>query len=91
MLGEGLADALRHAAMDLAFERQLVDDGADIVDDDIAQHLRRAGLGIDLDLADMATVGEVRDLGRKAGDLVESGFEPLRQPRRHIGRRSHLL
>src|SRR6516164_639577 len=78
MLGEGLADALRHAAMDLAFECQLIDDGADIVDDDIAQHLGGAGLGIDLDLADMAAVGEVRDLGREARDLVEPGLEPLR-------------
>jgi hypothetical protein len=30
MLGEGLADALHDPAMDLAFERELVDDGADI-------------------------------------------------------------
>jgi hypothetical protein len=47
MLGEGLANALSHPAMDLVFECQPVDDGADIVDDDIAQHLRRTGLGID--------------------------------------------
>jgi len=65
MLGEGLADALCHPAMDLAFERQFIDDGADIVDDDIAQRLGRAGFGIDLDLADMAAVREVRDLGEK--------------------------
>ena len=65
MFGEGLADALRDTAMDLAFECELVDDGADIVDDDIAQRLGRAGFGIDLDLADMAAVREVRDLGEK--------------------------
>ena len=32
--------------------------------DEIAQHLDRAGLGIDLDLADMAAIGKVRDLRR---------------------------
>jgi hypothetical protein len=39
----------------------------------------------------VAAVREVRDLGRKACDLVESGFEPLGQPRRHIGGRGHIL
>ena len=82
MLAEGLADALCHTTMDLAFECQLIDDGADIVDDDIAQHLGGAGLGIALDLADLAAVGEVRELGREARDLVKPGLEPLRQPRR---------
>jgi hypothetical protein len=36
LLGEGLAGPLCHPAMDLTFERQLVDDGADIIDDNIA-------------------------------------------------------
>jgi hypothetical protein len=65
MLGKGLADALRHPAMDLAFECQPVDDGADIVDDDVAQHLGGTGLGIDLDLADMAAIGKFGILSEK--------------------------
>ena len=65
MLGKRLADALGDTAADLALECQFIDDGADIVDDDIAQRLGRAGFGIDLDLADMAAVREVRDLGEK--------------------------
>jgi hypothetical protein len=77
--------------MDLAFECELVDDRADIVDDDVAQYPRGTGFGIDLDLADMAAIGEVRDLGRETRDLVEPGLEPLRQPLRHIGSRSRLL
>jgi len=56
---------VRHAAIDLAFECQLVDNSADIVDDDIAHHLGRAGLGTDLDLADMNAAGEVRGRGEK--------------------------
>ena len=91
MLSEGLADPLHHPTMDLAFKRKLVDDGADIVDDDIAQHFGSAGLGIDLDLADVAAVWKVRDLGRKTCDLVEPGFEPFGDPRRHIGGRGHIL
>ena len=86
-----MADALRHPAMDLALQRQPVDDSADIVDDDVAQHLGRSGLGIDLDFADVAAVGEVGDLRREARDLVEPGFEPLRQAGRLIGRLGHLL
>ena len=69
LFGEGLADALRNPAMDLACKRERVDDRTDIVDDDIAQYPGSAGLGIDLDLADMAAVGEVRDL---AGKLTTS-------------------
>jgi hypothetical protein len=35
-----------------SYAGQLVDDRADIVDDDVTQHPRGAGLGIDLDLAE---------------------------------------
>jgi len=75
MLGEGLADALHAAAVDLASECELVDDRADIVDDDVDQHLGGAGFGVDHHLADMTAIGEVRDLGREAGDLVEPGLD----------------
>src|SRR5947209_18865920 len=44
--------------MDLTLDEQRVDDGADIVDHDIAEYLCLAGFRIDLDLADMTAVGE---------------------------------
>ena len=41
LLHEGLAHALRHAAMDLSLERQRIDDGAHVVDDRVAERARR--------------------------------------------------
>ena len=49
LLVEGIADALRDAAVDLAGEDQRIDDGAAIVHDDVFEHLEREGLRIDLD------------------------------------------
>ena len=49
-----LADALRDAAMDLAVDDQRIHRAADVVDRDIIDHAHHAGVGIDLDLADMA-------------------------------------
>ena len=43
--------------MDLALEADRVDHRADIVDHDVADDLERAGIGVDLDLADMAAIG----------------------------------
>ena len=55
-----LADPLRHAALHLALQQQRVDDHAEIVDDEIAQDRDMPGLGVDLDLADMAAIGKGR-------------------------------
>ena len=62
ILEQRLADALGDAAMDLALDDHRVDDVAEIVDRDEVHDLDDAGVGIDLDLADMRAgrIGEVR-------------------------------
>jgi hypothetical protein len=52
-LEQRLADALRDAAMDLALDDHRIDDGAEIVDRTQRSIRRDAGVGIDLDLADV--------------------------------------
>src|SRR5215471_15698214 len=58
MLKESLANTLCDPAMDLALEQERVDSAAEIVDDGIAFNCDDAGIGIDLDLDDVATVGK---------------------------------
>src|SRR5215471_4397488 len=58
MLKESLANALYDPAMDLALEQERVDSATEIVDHGIALHYDDAGIGIDLDLDNVATVGE---------------------------------
>jgi hypothetical protein len=58
MLAQRLADALHDAAMDLAVDDHWVDGATDIVDRGVAHQLDGPGLGVDLDLADVATVWE---------------------------------
>ena len=65
LLHQDLAEALGDAAMDLALEPDRVDHRADIVDHGVAIDVDVAGLGIDLDLADMAAVGIGVLLGRR--------------------------
>ena len=62
--------------MHLASQGQRIDNRADIIDDGIAEEADFAALGIDFDLADMAAIGKVRDLGREARNFVEPGLEP---------------
>ena len=55
--------------MDLPLEQQWIERGAEVVHHRIVHDLQRAGVGIDLELADMATVGE--GVGRRrAGERV---------------------
>jgi hypothetical protein len=54
MLKESLANALYDPARDLAFEQERVDGAPEIVDDGIALDYDAAGIGIDLDLGDLA-------------------------------------
>jgi hypothetical protein len=54
MLKESLANALYDPARDLAFEQERVDGAPEIVDDGIAPDYDAAGIGIDLDLGDLA-------------------------------------
>ena len=58
MLKESLANALYDPAMDLALEQERVDGAAEIVDDGVALDYDGAGIGIDLDLDDVAAIGE---------------------------------
>src|SRR5262245_12219608 len=58
MLKESLANALYDPAMDLALEQERVDGAAEIVDDGVALDYDGAGIGVDLDLDDVAAVGE---------------------------------
>src|SRR6266403_1641666 len=58
MLKESLANALDDPAMDLALEQERVNGAPEIVDDGVALDYHDAGIGIDLDLDDVAAVGE---------------------------------
>jgi hypothetical protein len=53
-----LADALHDPAMDLSLEQKRVDGAAEIVDDGVAFDGDDTGVGIDLDLDDVAAVGK---------------------------------
>ena len=64
--------------MDLALEQQRIDHRAEIVDDGVALDLHVAGIGIDLDLGDVAAVGKRFGGGRPCMSGVE--------PRLHAGR-----
>ena len=59
---QGLADALGSSTMGLSVQDHRVDRAADIVDRRVADDLDRAGLAIDLDLADMRAVGKAADI-----------------------------
>src|SRR6185437_8858398 len=70
-LDERLADALDDPAMHLSAEQQRIDHLAEIIDHRVAQDSAGASLGIELKLADMAAIGECRDLGRELGRARE--------------------
>ena len=55
-LHQRLADALHRAAMHLAGEQQRIERGAEIIDHDVVQDRRRAGVRIDLDLGDVRAI-----------------------------------
>ena len=57
-LEQRLADALHDAAMALALDQQRIDDRAEVVDHRVLHDLDDAGVGIDLDLGDVAAVGD---------------------------------
>ena len=71
--------------MNLALEQQRVDDDSGIVDADVAHDLDVAGVGIDLDLADMAAVGKVGARRRKRADRFEADAELGRPAHRRVG------
>src|SRR5712691_1916015 len=71
LLVQGLADALRNAALDLSFDDHVIDDPADVVAADDAREPDLAGLGVDLDFADLGAVGPGRRRGRLGSRYAE--------------------
>src|SRR6266436_9337843 len=79
MLKESLANALYDPARDLALEQERVDGAAEIVDDGIALNYDAAGIGIDLDLGDVAAVGEGLSWRYAVMRRIEPRFHARRQ------------
>ena len=73
VLDQRLADALRDAAVNLPFADHRIDHHAEIVDGDKAVDADRAGLRIDLDLADLAAVRIIR----RAAGHARPGADPV--------------
>ena len=57
-LHQRLADALRHATMQLAGDDHRVHDSPEIIDGEVAHDPRHAGFRIDLHFRDMAAIGK---------------------------------
>ena len=76
---KNLPDPLRDPADDLAFHQQRIDDGADVVDHAVAHDLDDAGFRLDLDLADVAAIGEIVDTEIKYRGGDEARLHPFRQ------------
>ncbi len=79
VLQHRLADALRDAALHLAFGEQRIDQPAVIVDGGVAHQGRDAGLGIDLDLGDVAAAGKGEDIRHVHHMLAQSGSHAVGQ------------
>ena len=58
ILAQCLAEPVGNAAMDLAMHDQRIDRAPDIIDGVVAHDFDDAGVGVDLDLADVAAIGE---------------------------------
>src|SRR5262249_9214741 len=91
VLHQHLTQALGDAAHDLILDQHWVDHGAHIVHHPIADQLRAARLGIDLDLADVATIGEIAAAGAIGGGLIEARFHAGRQLVQLERRLGHLV
>ena len=85
MLDHRLADALGDAALHLAFGQQRIDQPAVIVDRSVVQQAHRTGLGIDLDLGDMAAAREGEDIGHVHHMHSETSCHAVRQIGRIVG------
>ena len=88
-LKQRLSDPLRNAAVQLAFHHHRIDDVAEVIDRDVADHGRRPGLRTDLDLRDMTAVRTRRraaaknvvdiECRRQAGRQISLSLEPRRK------------
>ena len=79
LLHQRLAESLRDPTVDLAFQANWVHHCADIVDHDVADDLDRTGIGVDLDLANVAAIGIGVVVGGEGSRLVEPAFEAKRE------------
>src|SRR3954471_2933190 len=75
LLVQRLADALGEAAVGLPVDDHRVDDRADVVGDRDLDDLGDAGLGVDLDLDQVAAAGVGEVLGIVVRRLLETGLE----------------
>ena len=82
VLHQDLADALHDAAVDLAMQQHRIEHRADIVDHRVAGDLDRAGIAIDLDFADVASVRIVLHVGAIDRGRGQTALHVLRQFRR---------
>ncbi len=80
---------MRDTADDLSLEQQRIDHRPDIVDDRVADKFCGAGVGVDFDLADMATVWKGRRVGLEGGLRLKRRLDPRRQ-HHVIGLARHL-
>jgi hypothetical protein len=78
LLEQGLRDPLHDPSDDLALDDLRVDDRAHIVDSDVLGHLDVAGLGVDLDRADVRSEGEDEVLRVEERRLLETRLETVR-------------
>ena len=72
-LSQHLAQALRHATHDLAFDDRMVQDDPHVVDGRVLQHFDHAGLRIDLHFAHMTAVRKTHGGRNELGHVVQSG------------------
>ena len=79
VLEQRLPDALGDAAVDLAVDDQRVDGESDVVDCGIADEGGHAGFRVDLDLANVAAVGEARLRHRLVARRRERAAQVFRQ------------
>ena len=59
---QGLSDTLRNATVDLSLQGEVIEYGPNVIDSDVANDFNNAGVLIDFDLADVATIGKRRGL-----------------------------
>ncbi|CAB4899311.1 unannotated protein [freshwater metagenome] len=81
VLDQRLPDSRSHAAVDLTFEQQWVEDAAGIVDADEATHAHIACLGVDVDHGDLRPEGERRTVWHEVDFLRKCGRCPGRGSR----------
>ena len=77
--------------MHLAVHDHRVDHDADVVDGDVLTNLHEAGLGVDIDRAQVRSVGEGERLRVDDGFGRQHGFDALGQVVRREGSKRQLL